>query len=62
MTHQQLRAFLAKHDLTQVGAAAAIGIGPRSMRRYVSGEQPLPWHVELMLQRYVKGTSPRRPK
>ena len=49
MTPKQLQKFLARHDLTQSGAAAAVGITDRSMRRYISGDQPVPRAVEFAL-------------
>lgn len=59
MNHHQLRAFLAKHKLAQEGAAKLVGISGRTMRRYCSGEQPLPWAVELALRYAVTGKAPR---
>ena len=49
MTHLELRAILATYGLSQVGAAAAIGIAARTMRRYVSGTVPIPQWLPLAL-------------
>jgi plasmid maintenance system antidote protein VapI len=50
VTPKQLQAFLDRNGLSQRGAAAAIGIGERTMRRYVAGELPVPRVVELALR------------
>jgi transcriptional regulator with XRE-family HTH domain len=39
---RQLRKLLEKAGLTQTGAARLIGLTDRTMRRYVSGETPVP--------------------
>jgi len=54
----KLRARLAELGLSQRGAAAALGIPERTMRRYVQGDTPVPalmWHAlnGLPAQRYV---------
>ena len=49
MTPKQLRTFLDAAQLTQSGAARALEIDPRTMRRYVSGESEIPKVVELAL-------------
>ena len=50
MTPQQLRKKLEREGLTQSGAARLIGIDPRSMRRYLSGETTIPRVVEYALE------------
>jgi transcriptional regulator with XRE-family HTH domain len=52
MTKNQLRKLLESNDLTQSAAARELHIDPRTMRRYVLGESPVPRVVELAL-RYV---------
>jgi hypothetical protein len=55
MTPKQLQSFLDRHGLSQRGAAAAVGIGERTMRRYVAGDLPVPVVVELALRGLVYG-------
>lgn len=49
MTGSQLKKILAKAALSQRGAAKLLEINERTMRRYVSGEQPIPRVVEYAL-------------
>jgi hypothetical protein len=49
MTKNQLRKLLEAHELPQTVAARALEIDPRTMRRYVLGELPVPKVVELAL-------------
>lgn len=50
MTAAQLQRLLDKMGETQVGMAKRIGISDRNMRRYVSGELPVPRVVELAVR------------
>jgi len=50
MTALQLQRLLTQAALSQRGAAKALEINERSMRRYCSGEQPVPKTVELALK------------
>ena len=50
MGKNQLRKLLEAHALAQTVAARALDIDPRTMRRYVSGELPVPRVVEYALQ------------
>lgn len=52
MGKNQLRKLLEAHELPQTVAARELGIDPRTMRRYVLGELPVPRVVELAV-RYV---------
>lgn len=54
MRPQQLRALLKKAGLTQTDAAHLIGLTDRSMRRYVSGETPVPRVVVYALLYVIK--------
>lgn len=54
MRPQQLRALLKKAGLTQTDAAHLIGLTARSMRRYVSGETPVPRVVVYALLYVIK--------
>jgi hypothetical protein len=47
VTAAQLQKLLDKMGETQVGMAKRLGISDRNMRRYVSGELPVPRVVEL---------------
>ena len=49
MTAGQLKKALAKANLSQRGAAKLLEINERTMRRYISGEQPVPRVVEYAL-------------
>jgi hypothetical protein len=50
MTAAQLQRLLDKMGETQVGMAKRLGISDRNMRRYVSGELPVPRVVELAVR------------
>jgi DNA-binding transcriptional regulator YiaG len=49
MTALQLQRLLDRAELSQRAAAKALEMNERSMRRYCSGEQPVPKTVELAL-------------
>jgi transcriptional regulator with XRE-family HTH domain len=49
MDSGQLRTLLKQYNLSQRGAAKALGINERTMRRYVSGEGSVRKVVELAL-------------
>lgn len=49
MTPDQLRAELERLGLSQVGAANALGIDPRTMRRYLAGDLKITKRVQLAL-------------
>jgi hypothetical protein len=49
MTAAQLKRRLRDAGLSQRGAAKALDINERTMRRYISGEQPVPRVVEYAL-------------
>lgn len=50
MTGNQLQKMLDAAQLSQVGAAAEIGISPRQMRRYIAGEHDIPRVVIFALR------------
>ena len=50
MTGIELRQLLRGIGLSQVAAAKAIGINPRTMRKYVAGDLKVPRVVELALR------------
>jgi hypothetical protein len=50
MTAAQLQRLLDKMGETQVGMAKRLGISDRNMRRYVSGELPVPKVIELAVR------------
>ena len=49
MTGRQLKKALQNAGLSQRRAAKALEINERTMRRYISGEQPVPRVVEYAL-------------
>jgi hypothetical protein len=49
LTATQLKRVLARAALSQRGAAKLLEINERTMRRYISGEQPIPRIVEYAL-------------
>lgn len=49
MTPTEFRAELSRLGLTQTGAARALGIEPRTVRRYASGATPVSRVIELAL-------------
>jgi len=55
LTPRQLAQLLAAAGLSQRGAARELAINERTMRRYVSGEQPVPRVVALALAYLAKG-------
>ena len=50
----QLRKILEKAQLTQAEAGRLIGVTDRTMRRYVSGETPVPRVVVLALAHVIE--------
>jgi hypothetical protein len=48
-TPKQLRALLEKARLSQQGAAKVLDIDPRTMRRYIAGELPVPRAIYLAI-------------
>jgi plasmid maintenance system antidote protein VapI len=50
MTALQLQRLLDRAGLSQRGAAKALEINERTMRKYVSGDSPIPKTVELALR------------
>jgi DNA-binding transcriptional regulator YiaG len=39
MTPQELRAFLAEHELSQLALARLLGVNPRTVRRWVENDR-----------------------
>lgn len=50
MTAAQLQKLLDRAELSQRGAAKAIEIDERTMRKYISGELPIPKKIEYAVQ------------
>lgn len=50
MTPDQLRKLLDRAGLSQRAAARLLGIDERTMRRYASGEYPVPVVVEYAIR------------
>jgi hypothetical protein len=59
MTATQLQRMLDKAGLSQVGAARALGTSDRNMRRYASGELPIPLVFEMALKVHILNSGNR---
>lgn len=59
MTGKQLQRLLDDAGLSQRGAAKAIGISERQMRRYVAGDAAVPKFIEYAL-RWITSRSGQR--
>lgn len=51
---EYIRKLIERSGLSQVKAAAAIGVDPRTMRRYVLGEASAPYLVQFALECLAK--------
>ena len=54
MTARQLRTALKSLGLSQVGAAARLGVAPRTMRYWIAGERRIPEPAAILLRTWVK--------
>ena len=54
MTAKQLRGALKRLELSQMAAAARLGVAPRTMRYWVAGERRIPEPVAILLRTWVK--------
>ena len=54
MTANQLRTALKRLGLSQVAAAARLGIAPRTMRYWVAGERRIPEAAAILLRTWVR--------
>ena len=66
VTALQLQRLLDRAGLSQRGAAKALEINERTMRKYVSGDSPIPLTVEYALRWVTSAqglwnSSPARP-
>jgi hypothetical protein len=50
MNHTEFSRAIDALGLTQVGAARFLGVDPRTCRRYVAGELPLPPTAAMLLR------------
>lgn len=57
MTAAQLAKLLDRDGLSQRGAAKAIEINERTMRKYIAGESPIPRTVEYALRWHIHCSS-----
>lgn len=48
MNATELRAALARHNVTAADLASIVGITPRAVRYWLEGERPIPAHVWLL--------------
>lgn len=53
VTRVWLRALLAEHGVTQCGAALALRINARTMRRWCAGDSTMPWAAAELLQQIL---------
>ena len=56
-----LRSLVKRAGISQRAAARAIGISPRSMRHYLSGERTAPYTVQFALESLAQNNSDRIP-
>jgi plasmid maintenance system antidote protein VapI len=56
VTPLQLQRLLGRAGLSQRGAARAIGINERTMRKYIAGEAKVPLTVEYALRWITRGS------
>jgi DNA-binding transcriptional regulator YiaG len=54
MTAKQLRTALKRLGLSQVAAAAQLGVAPRTMRYWIAGERRIPEPAAILLRTWVK--------
>lgn len=57
MTEKQFNAALDRLGFTQVGFAAKLEIGERSVRRWASGQWPVPTPIAMLLNLMLKTKS-----
>ena len=50
MTRTELRSFLEKRKSTQEKAASDLGISSRQLRRWLTGQTPIPKWVHLVIK------------
>lgn len=50
MTPSDLRATLARLELTQAGLARLLGVEPRTVRHWIAGTRSMPRGVALLLR------------
>jgi hypothetical protein len=54
MTAKQLQRLLKSAEMSKRGTAKALEINERTMRRYVSGDQPVPRVIELAVRQLIE--------
>ena len=50
MTGAQLKDTLIRQRITQERFALAIGVNPRTLRTWISGQAPMPLYVDLICE------------
>jgi hypothetical protein len=60
MTHKQLQRLLDSAELSQRGTARELELNERTMRRYVSGDQPIPRVVEFAVRYLIQTKGQKR--
>jgi hypothetical protein len=56
MTPLELRRALKRLKLTQIGLSRRLVVNPRTVRRWIAGDSPMPEAVVLLLQAWLKAT------
>ena len=62
MTASQLQKLIDKAGLSQRGAAKAIGVNERHMRRLIAGEVAISLTIELALRYVIESSASRSEK
>lgn len=62
MTGPQLQKLLDRAGMSQRGAAKALGINERTMRKYVAGDAEIPQVVELAMRYLIESNDRLRGK
>ena len=54
MTPAEFKARLKMLKVSQVRFSRVVGVDPRTVRRWVSGQTPVPYYAERMLQEFPR--------
>jgi hypothetical protein len=60
MTPKLLKSLLKKAELSGRGTARELEINERTMRRYISGEQPIPRVIEFAVRYLIQTKGPKQ--
>ena len=62
MTHDKFKAYRYKLKVSQNNLAKMLGTHPRQVMRYELGQSPIPGPIRILMEGYVTGVWPERPK